>query len=258
MNSKSGKIYFITDSHLTSPEDENYSALISFLDRLISESAATPGSLVLVILGDLFDFWVGYRKIVPKRYEMVIDRLTDLSRSGADIRYTEGNHDFFMGPIFTDRIGAAVYAKPWDIEAQGLRIYVAHGDQVNRKDYGYRLLRCFLRSPIFRIIRRSTPDFVIEMIAKKMSSASRAYTDRKENDHDEIAWEFAKARFAEGYDAVVIGHFHERKLKKTTLNGGERAYVNVGVWMEGYYDYVLLEGGKFKPEKFKYRPAQKK
>ncbi len=258
MTSKSGKIYFVTDSHLSSPEDENYSALLSFLDRLIAETAVESCPLTFVILGDLFDFWVGYRKIFPKRYEKIIDRLTDLSRSDVDIRYTEGNHDFFMGPIFTDRIGTAVYVKPWDMEAQGIRIYIAHGDQVNRKDHGYRLLRFILRSPIFRIIRRSTPNFVIEMIAKKMSRASRAYTDRKEDDHEKIAWEFANARFKEGYDAVVMGHFHERKLKKTTLNGRERVYVNVGSWMDGDYDYVILEGGKFKPLKFDYKPAQKK
>ncbi|MBN1571867.1 MAG: UDP-2,3-diacylglucosamine diphosphatase [Deltaproteobacteria bacterium] len=258
MTSKSGKTYFITDSHLTSPDDENYSALLFFLDVLKAEREATPGPLILVILGDLFDFWVGYRSLVPKRYEKVIDRLFDLSRNGVDIRYTEGNHDFFMGPIFTDRIGASVYSRPWDMETQGLRIYIAHGDQVNRKDYGYRLLRCFLRNPLFRIIRRCTPNFVIEMIAKKMSRASRAYTERKEDDHEEIAWEFANVRFREGYDAVVIGHFHERKLKRTDLSGRERLYVNVGLWMDGDYDYVILEGGKFKPMKFDYRPVRKK
>lgn len=258
MTSKSEKVYFVTDSHLTGPEDESCSALLSFLDRMIAESAAASGKLTLVILGDLFDFWVGYRKIVPERYEKIVDRLTDLSRTGVDIRYTEGNHDFFMGSIFTDRIGAAVYERPWEMETQGIRIYVAHGDQVNKKDYGYRFLRFVLRNPLLRIIRRCTPDFVVEMIARKMSRASRAYTDRKKDDHEKIAWEFANARFAEGYDAVVIGHFHKPKLKSTTLSGRERVYVNVGVWMEGDYDYVILEGGKFKPMKFKYSSARKK
>jgi UDP-2,3-diacylglucosamine hydrolase len=258
MTPKNEKVYFVTDSHLTSPEDENYSALLSFLNRLITESAAKPGRLTLVILGDLFDFWVGYRKTVPERYEKVTDRLTDLSRSGVDIHYTEGNHDFFMGPIFTGRIGAVVHAKPWEMETQGLKIYVAHGDQVNRKDYGYRFLRLVLRNPLFRIARRCTPDFAVEMVAKKMSRASRAYTDRKQDDHDEIAWEFAQLRFADGYDAVVIGHFHEPRLRTTTPSGRERVYVNVGVWMEGQYDYVILENGKFRPMKFDYGPARRK
>lgn len=254
MTSNGQKIIFIADSHLTVPDDEDYRAMITFLDRLNGEAESTAA---LVILGDLFDFWVGYKKSVPKRYEDVIDRLLGLSRSGVDIHYTEGNHDFFMGPIFTDHIGAVVHPGPWDMEAQGLKIYVAHGDQVNRKDYGYRFLRFVLRTRLVRLIIRLLPSFVLEVLAKKMSVTSRAYTDRKNYDHEEIAWDFALSRFAEGYDAVVIGHLHERKLKKTTLNGRECVYVNAGYWMGRNYDYVLLENGKFRPMKFDYRPAVK-
>jgi UDP-2,3-diacylglucosamine hydrolase len=246
----SEKIIFIADSHLADPEDEDYRAMTAFLDRLNGDILSSESKASLVILGDLFDFWVGYKKSVPRRYQEVVERLFSLSRNAVKIHYTEGNHDFFMGPIFTDHIGAVVHSGPWEIQAQGLRIYVAHGDQVNKKDYGYRLLRFVLRTPLVRLIIKILPSFVLEALGEKMSRTSRAYTDRKDDDHEEIAWNFALSRFAEGYDAVVIGHFHESKLKKTTLNGRECVYVNAGRWMGGNYDYVILERGKFKPMRF--------
>ena len=139
------RIIFIADSHLVSPNDENYKSLLSFLDGLRAESMSAPGHLTLVILGDFFDFWVGYKNLVPGKYVPILSRLFDLSQNDVKIHYTEGNHDFFMGPFFADYVGATVHPEPWEIQTQGLKIYIAHGDRVNDKDYGYRFLRCLLR-----------------------------------------------------------------------------------------------------------------
>lgn len=258
MTSNDEKVIFIADSHLVSQEDEDYKAILSFLDQLKEECLSAKAPSTLVILGDFFEFWVGYKNLIPPRHEQVISRLFDLSQNGVNIHYTEGNHDFFMGTIFTNHIGAAVYHKPWEIEMQEIRVYIAHGDQVNKKDYKYRLWRYFSRSRPARLIIRLLPNFALEMMANAMSKASRAYTNKKYDDHEEITWHFAQARFAEGYDAVVIGHFHEPKLKKTTLDGRECVYVNTGCWMAGNYDYVVLEKGKFKPMKFDYKSDRKR
>lgn len=241
---------FIADSHLVSHNDENYKALLSFLDGLTAESAVATDPLTLVILGDFFDFWVGYKNLVPGKYVPILSRLFDLSQNGVNIHYTEGNHDFFMGPFFTDYMGATVHPEPWEMATQGLKIYIAHGDRVNNKDYGYRFLRYLLRSLPVRLIRRLLPNFVLEMIANAMSTVSRVYTDTKRDEQIKIVKEFSHARFGEGFDAVVLGHFHEQMLQTTNLDGKEHFYVNAGCWMDGIYDYVVLEGGRFKPMQF--------
>ena len=147
MAEKRERIVFLPDAHLKNPSDENYRAMIEFLTKI------APTATTIVIIGDLFDFWAGYRK-APKRYEPIIESLLKLSRKGIKIHYTEGNHDFFMGPVFTDKIGADVHPGPWEIESGGKRIYIAHGDEVNRQDYGYLTLRWVLRSLPVRILLR--------------------------------------------------------------------------------------------------------
>jgi UDP-2,3-diacylglucosamine hydrolase len=239
------KIIFIPDAHLKDPDDENYRALMDFLDGLVGKK---PDSLV--IIGDLFDFWMGYRSVVPYRHLPLLSRLESLARAGVAVHYTEGNHDFFVGPYFSDVIGAAIHPGPWEMTAGGLRLYIAHGDQVNRKDYGYRFLRRLLRSLPVRFLRYLIPPFVIEKIAGGMSRASRVYTDAKRDDTLLITRKFAERRFAEGYDAVVLGHFHVTDLWETKHGNKKRVCVNVGRWMDGRLDYVELSGGRFRMREF--------
>jgi UDP-2,3-diacylglucosamine hydrolase len=242
MNAEDGRVVFIPDAHLTDPADDDYRDMSVFLDRLIGR--LTPSDTV-VIMGDLFDFWVGFRSVVPYRYLPILSRLHSLSAGGVTIHYTEGNHDFFMGPFFTEFIGAQVHTGPWELTHSGLRVYVAHGDQVNPRDRGYRFLRLVLRSLPVRVIRHLIPPFVIERIARAMSRASRVYTDTKKDDKQALGREFAVTRFFDGYDAVVLGHFHLPATWGMELSGRRCIYVNTGSWMERR-QYVELYGGKFR------------
>ncbi len=242
MSDEGTRVVFIPDAHLRDPADDDYRDMMVFLDGLIERLAPSD---TIVIMGDLLDFWVGFRYVVPYCYLPILDRLYTLSKKGITIHYTEGNHDFFMGPFFTNFMGAQVHSGPWELTHSGLRIYIAHGDQVNPRDRGYRLLRWVLRSLPMRLIRHLAPPFVIERIARAMSRASRVYTDTKKDDKEVLGREFAVTRFFEGYDAVVLGHFHLPTTWGMELDGRRRVYVNTGCWMESR-QYVELDGGKFR------------
>lgn len=242
MNSGGARVVFIPDAHLRDPADDDYRDMTAFLDSLIERLAPSD---TVVIMGDLFDFWVGFRYVVPYRYLPILHRLYALSTKGVTVHYTEGNHDFFIGPFFTDFIGTQVHTGPWELAHSGLRVYVAHGDQVNPRDRGYRLLRWVLRSLPVRLVRHLTPPFIVERIGRTMSRASRVYTDTKKDDKEGLGREFAITRFFEGYDAVVIGHFHLPTTWGMELDGRRRVYVNTGMWMESR-QYVELDGGTFR------------
>jgi UDP-2,3-diacylglucosamine hydrolase len=246
MTKGKGRVVFIPDSHLTGPEDNDYLAMTDFLDDL---AARLDPSDTLVIMGDLFDFWVGFRYVVPYVYLPILARLHDISKKGVTIHYTEGNHDFFMGPCFTDLIGAQVHAGPWELSHEGMRIYVAHGDQVNRRDWGYRFLRGLLRSLPVRTLRHLLPPFVIERVARRMSGASRVYTDTKTDDKEALGREFAVTKFFAGYDAVVLGHFHHSVFWSMELGGKQHTYINAGSW-QGRHEFVELEGKTFRPSNY--------
>ena len=79
-------------------------------------------------------------------YLPVLDSLQKLVKSGVEIVYFEGNHDFHLGKFFSETLRATIYTNPAILDLDGKHVYVCHGDQINIQDYGYRLLRFLLHS----------------------------------------------------------------------------------------------------------------
>ena len=97
---------FIADAHLKSPDDLNYRLMLRFLREL-------EGKLdTLYIVGDLFDFWLGFPSHPFKQYNTVLDELERLAAKGCRLVYFEGNHDFHLGVIFSERLKAEIRTGP--------------------------------------------------------------------------------------------------------------------------------------------------
>lgn len=85
------KDIFIADAHLKNPADENYVQLLEFLKQ-------NSGNIrTLILLGDIFEFWVGYRHCVYSAYVPLLQQLNLLRLDGTSIIVVEGNHDFKIG-----------------------------------------------------------------------------------------------------------------------------------------------------------------
>ncbi len=93
---------FLADAHLLDPSDANYRRLLAFLDR----QRGSVGTLYL--LGDIFEFWVGYHHTVFAPYVPLLEALRRLREAGARIVYVEGNHDFHLGPYIEETLGCTV------------------------------------------------------------------------------------------------------------------------------------------------------
>lgn len=98
---------FIADAHLRHEGDENYRLLVEFLTEL-------RGTVdTLFILGDLFEFWIGYETVPFTHYLPILKKLQELAENGTEIVYLEGNHDFHMGPFFTKTLApGSIPARP--------------------------------------------------------------------------------------------------------------------------------------------------
>ncbi|HBO84448.1 MAG: hypothetical protein A2073_01840 [Deltaproteobacteria bacterium GWC2_42_11] len=231
------KAVFIADAHLKNPSDKNYKIILDFLENLKDID-------LLVILGDLFDFWNGCNKIAHEHHKPVLDKLLKIKNSGAKIIYLEGNHDFFMGRFFTEALDADVHSDSTEITLDGKRIFMAHGDMVNKKDYGYRILRGFLRSWFMRLVFYIVPSIAVWKIANVMSKGSRTYLVNG-FEYEKIFTDYAAEKWKEGYDAVILGHCHNPKILKQDLDGRERFYINPGDWIN-HFTYVVYENREFK------------
>ncbi|MSM41148.1 MAG: UDP-2,3-diacylglucosamine diphosphatase [Geobacter sp.] len=216
---------FIADAHLERESDPAYRAMLRFL----AESRGTTGTLY--ILGDFFEFWIGYPTVPFTHYLPVLEALRQLADSGTAIVFFEGNHDFHMGPFFTDTLRARVFPGPAAMTLDGRRAYLCHGDQVNAKDIPSRLLRGILHSPLTRWLTHVVPPGVAGTIAERMGRSGRQNLHYKgENPACRtILRDFAAQRFADGYELVITGHFH-LPFTEPAPDGSGKLLVSLGDW----------------------------
>lgn len=236
---------FIADAHLHNETDENYRLLLDFL-------AGLPGNTdTLFIMGDLFEFWIGYPEVPFTHYLPLLEQLRRLYAQGVEIVYFEGNHDFHMGPFFEKTLQARVCKGVADFVLDGKKVYLCHGDQINTADYGYRLLRFFLHNRLTEAIVPLVPPAVASRIAERLGRRSKRNHGARRNrwDYAAILREFAAARFREGYDAVVAGHFHLPLLERTG-NNPERTLLSLGDWIT-HYSYGEWSNGEFSLKKYR-------
>ncbi len=233
--------YFICDAHLGADpperEAEREQRLHDFLGSLAGRASA------LYVIGDLFDFWFEYRTAVPARPFRTLAALRALVAAGVPVTYLNGNHDFWLGPFLEREVGVRTWHGALPVELQGRRIWLHHGDGLIGGDLGYRLLRRVLRSPLnIALYRLLHPDLGIPL-ARQVSRLSRGSREEREFEGERLWREIALPRFAEGYDAVLIGHFHQ--LHERRENG--REFFVLGDWITRF-TYAVLEQGQFRLE----------
>ncbi len=225
---------FLADAHLRSPADANYRQLLAFLESWQGRART------LYLLGDIFEFWVGYSHVVFSPYVPLLEALRRLREAGTAIVYVEGNHDFHLGPYFTGTLGCTVLPDGGAVEIDGHRIFLTHGDLVNPADLGYRRLRGLLRSPLLKGLISLTPPDLTWAIARWGSRRSQAKRrGRLPFSPLPLLRAHAQRRFGEGYAAVVSGHFHQPSLET-----GSGTLVALGDWIS-QYSYATLEDGVF-------------
>lgn len=236
-----GAAYFISDAHLGADHDaapESRAALLhDFLRSLPGRAAA------LYVVGDLFDFWFEYGSAIPRRHFRTVAALDQLRRAGVQVTLMNGNHDFYLGPFLRHDLGLVTHDGPLALDLQGRRIWLHHGDGLLGGDLGYKVLKRILRSPVsIALYRWLHPDLGIPL-AHHVSRWSRTSRPDRPLDGDQVWRDVAMPRFAEGFDTVMIGHFHQTFERRD----GDRRFFVLGDWIDRF-TYVVLEEGEFRLE----------
>jgi len=195
----------------------------------------------LVILGDLFEFFFGFKNFFSTEkssvftdYLPVFNKLQSLYREGIQIKYFEGNHDFFLHSFFSEQFGMDVDVYPDGCEErlEGKRVFIAHGDLSNPKQWTYRTFRRILKNPLtYRLIHVAGPR-ISRRVAQKFSDMSY-----QKYHHDALSAPpsafktFAHQKFLEGFEVVILGHSHFPEEIEEWIDGRKCFYYNVGDWM---------------------------
>ncbi|NVN93542.1 MAG: UDP-2,3-diacylglucosamine diphosphatase [Desulfuromonadales bacterium] len=228
---------FLADAHLSLPDDHNYRVLLRFLHSLEGNTET------LFIMGDLLDFWVGFPSQPFRQYDVLLDALLSLKRSGCRLVYFEGNHDFHLGPVFREHLGAEIHAGPAIQAVQGKRLFLCHGDQINRADHGYRMLRRILRNRLSETVVRHFPPALALRIKERLQHTSRAGYQCKSArwDYHRIIRDFARSVRGLGCVGLVTGHFHLAFCEE--LGGAPFTILSLGDWMD-QFTYGEMVAGK--------------
>ncbi|HOP07672.1 MAG TPA: UDP-2,3-diacylglucosamine diphosphatase [candidate division Zixibacteria bacterium] len=229
-------LYIFSDAHLGANDLHKEALKLARLERLFALMREDADRVV--ILGDLFDFWFEYKHAIPKEHHDVLCRLRDLVLRGVRVDYVSGNHDFWMGDFFPNKIGVELHRDGFDFDYDGKKVHCLHGDGLAKKDGGYRFLKCILRNPVnIWLYRKLPPDWAIPL-AKKVSGSSREYTSKRDMDFVSDYEAYAMMKLNEGFDLVAIGHLHIPTIKGI----GNGVYVNTGDFIENFSYAKVVDG----------------
>lgn len=240
------KNVFVADAHLADPCAENFRRFLEFLQHLQGRTRN------LFLLGDIFEFWIGYRHVVFSSYIPVLEALRQLKESGTQIIYVEGNHDFHLGPYFEKTLQARILPNGGEVIIDGQRLLVVHGDLIDPSDRGYRLLRRVLRSLPFRLAKEVLPPdwaWKVAQWGSRQSQKKHASYNRSRQ-VEEMVTAFGRRKLSEGFDGVISGHFHTPFLSQSPVG----TVVALGDWIEDF-SYAVLEDGTFSLATYSVSPS---
>jgi UDP-2,3-diacylglucosamine pyrophosphatase LpxH len=206
-------VALIADAHLGGPGGSP-----DLLVRQLEELAG-QGCRKLVLLGDLFHVWVGQRRFETPEVAAVVPVLRGLRRQGVSVEYVEGNRDFFLrGGSYEDafdRIGSEV-----DFEVGGRQFLAVHGDGLNDRDWLYRFWRRLSKSELIRFLSLRLPaGMARRLVHSTEQRLAEANFKHKIQIPEEVIRAYAERRMAEGYDVLLLGHFHQ--ADRWPVAGGE-------------------------------------
>lgn len=243
------KAYFASDTHLGLPpihsSKERERLFVSWLDQIKSDAQ------VLFLLGDIFDFWYEYRKVIPKGFTRFLGKLCELSDNGIKIYFFTGNHDVWLFDYLPDEVGLNVIKHHETALINNQNFYLAHGDDLNPKDYGFRILKyCFANRYLQFLFSRIHPNlaFTFGHWWSKHSRYSKGITENFLGEDKEHQIVFAKKMLLKKhFQYFVFGHRHLPMDFK--LNESSRL-INLGEWIHAC-TYGEFDGVQFFLKKIK-------
>jgi UDP-2,3-diacylglucosamine hydrolase len=196
----------IADLHLdVGPSGGAHEEFIDFTRRI-------AGAPRLIVLGDLFDAWIGPAQMELPSAQRVVSALIALTASGTAVDLVHGNRDFLVEQRFEALTGTSVFPAGFVGAIGGERILWIHGDELCTRDAGYQRLKRVLRSPTVQWLAPRLPRPFALGLARRLRKASvqalAAKPDADKEQQREAAYSLATLADCA---TVVVGHAHRHR-----------------------------------------------
>ncbi|GIV43208.1 MAG: UDP-2,3-diacylglucosamine hydrolase [Bacteroidia bacterium] len=232
------KVLIFADFHLGIP---NYKDSLQREKKFIHFINAQTDITEIVILGDLFDFWFEYQHVVPKGYFRILSKLAELQENGTQVSVFSGNHDLWLKNYFPDYLNIPVYHQSLIKEWFGKKFFLAHGDGLGPKDYGFKIMKkCFQNRFLQFCFRWLHPDLGIS-IAQYFSQKSRkSHIISDATYHGDNEWIYQyfirKSKQLPDVQYFIFGHRHLPIIKSQS---NHQTMIVLGDWIH-HFSYLEI------------------
>jgi len=217
----------VADAHLDGLNEE-LERFLAFLYSLQESNIHT-----LYILGDLFNIWLGTPKMQLSYQIPVIKALQALQNKGIQIKYIEGNRDYFLSPLYLNTPFVEIASEYVQAVIGGKRVYFSHGDLVNVHDRQYHLWRSISRNRIIYAGFKCLPQSVAVRLAHHLEQKFLGTNQKNKSSFPvETCETYAINLLQAGYDAVILGHFHEERQQEFSVNGQKKYLYVLPAWKD--------------------------
>ena len=170
MTEHAGRYYFMADLHLgpdTDPGREREQALADYLRALPSDARG------VFLLGDIFDFWVDYKDVVPRGSVRLLSALAEVA-ARTDVWFFRGNHDWWVTDYFEKELGVHIVREPYRIfDLGGRRVLIGHGDTLGAHDAKAKLIFHVFRNRVCIALLKCLPPRWVFGFARRWAAHSR-------------------------------------------------------------------------------------
>lgn len=230
MNQVSLKLpaYVIADVHLSGRDPATQKLLFRWLD---SESFNARS---LIILGDLFDAWIGDDAIDPVAQSFA-NHLQKIIHRGVDVFFVAGNRDFLLGDEYARKAGMKRLDEPLVVDNIEPPTALIHGDVLCTDDKPYQRFRTRSRDPIWQAKILRLPILVRRLLARWARFRSRSSNSL--NGLVDVNHQTVQVFMREhNITRLIHGHTHRPALHRLEPSGHTRWVL--GDW-EGGRGYVI-------------------
>ena len=243
------KIYFISDIHLGAPALKDNQRREQHFVKWLDEIKDSAGMLFL--MGDIFDFWWEYKKVVPRGFVRSLGKIAELSDKGVEVHYFTGNHDVWIFDYLPAELNMTLHRKEFKVDLLGKRFFLAHGDGLDASDKAYNLLKVLFTSRMLQwMFSRLHPNFAFTLAHawSKKSRLDKGIVGGKFKGEKEGLYEFSQGILRkEHFDYFIYGHRHVL----TDMNLSETSkFILLGEWIS-LFSYGVFDGEKLELKQYR-------
>jgi UDP-2,3-diacylglucosamine hydrolase len=240
----------ISDMHIKGPREDSYRLLLDYFGL-----KEVQKSDHWYFLGDIFDLMIGHYTEYPKIFPEFFTYLASFLARGGTIHYLEGNHDFHVEGVFLDFFQSRgvnskkffYHSGPFTQKIGGKQIVFSHGDDIQKGNWDYRLLKGFLRNNLTELLINKVISYgLLKKIGQWMSTNSRQKNQQKYGngsgmDRVKKRFRFFSREFFKENRAEILICGHSHVLDDYTFN--QYRYLNLGFPPQNK-KFLLIRGEK--------------